>query len=193
MFGLTKLFRRKPHLKEALALYGATVRAARRPAFYGHWGVPDTPEGRFEMLALHAFLILKRLKAAPGAGALAQTFFDEMFRDMDENLRELGVSDVTIGKKVKALVTSFYGRIAVYESALAEQGPALAETLARFPYAGNAPDAAALDALAAHVRAQDRHLAMQADEWLLAGTVTFRNPERPSAGTTGQSEEATQS
>ncbi|MDA0997247.1 MAG: ubiquinol-cytochrome C chaperone [Proteobacteria bacterium] len=114
MFNLQRVFRRNPDLIPARALYEATIRASRNPYFFITWGVEDTPEGRFEMLAVHAFLALRRLKAIPAAN-LAQTYFDLMFADIDDNLRELGVGDMAVGRKVKKLAAGFYGRLAAYE------------------------------------------------------------------------------
>ncbi|MBV9552744.1 MAG: ubiquinol-cytochrome C chaperone, partial [Alphaproteobacteria bacterium] len=92
--------------------YGSVVEQARRPAFFTALGVPDTLDGRFELICLHAFLYLHRLKGEPPpAPALAQRFFDTMFADFDRSLREIGTSDLSVGRQVKRMAEAFYGRV----------------------------------------------------------------------------------
>ena len=111
-------------------LYAAAVTRARSPRFYADWAVPDTLDGRFEMIVLHVFLVLRHRKDQPELG---QAVFDLMFRDMDQSLRELGVSDVVVGNRIKEMARAFYGRVAAYEAGLAEPA-ALAEALRRNVY-----------------------------------------------------------
>ena len=107
-----KLFRRPQNDDAAYRLYRAVSEQARRAEFYRHAGVPDTVESRFEMVALHAFLAMHRLKqGGDGAKALGQRFFDVFFDDLDQTMREMGVGDLSVGKKVKKVASSFYGRI----------------------------------------------------------------------------------
>ncbi|TAD86787.1 MAG: ubiquinol-cytochrome C chaperone [Alphaproteobacteria bacterium] len=144
----------------AAALYAAAVERARDPHFYAAWEVPDTLDGRFELVALHVFLLLRHRKADQ---VLGQALFDTMFQDMDRALREVGVSDVVIGDRIKHMVRGFYGRIAAYEAALAE--PALlAPALLRNVY-GTRPEVApeAVEHLAAYVRAADHEMATAPD------------------------------
>lgn len=106
------------------ALYAAAVEQARRPALYSKFGTPDTVEGRFEQVAIHVYLILRRLKNdAPGADQVAQKLFDVMFQNFDDSLRELGVGDMSIGRKIRTLAENFYGRVAAYEDALSSAAP----------------------------------------------------------------------
>lgn len=152
---LAQWFRPSPALSGARRLYAHLVDQARAPAFYAAYGVPDSLDGRYEMLALHAFVALRRLRREPGgAGALAQALFDVMFTDMDRSLREIGVGDLSVGKRVKDMARGLYGRIAAYEDGLADPaGEALARALARNVYGTVAPPAAgALVALADYVR-----------------------------------------
>ena len=87
--------------------------------FYSLFGVPDTLNGRFDMITLHMFIVLRRLKDIGEDGVkLSQDLFDIMFADMDQNLREMGVGDLSVGKKVKALATAFYGRIGAYDNGI---------------------------------------------------------------------------
>ena len=116
-------------------LYMAVVTRARDPLFYRELGVPDSLDGRFEMIALHAFLVMRRLKREGRAGAaLSQALHDIMFADMDQSLRELGVGDLSVGRKVKAMARGLYGRIAAYEAGLAEGGDRLVAAIRRNVY-----------------------------------------------------------
>ena len=127
---MLRLFRRSGRERAVDELYATVVAQARQPHFYAAWDVPDTAEGRFEMIALHAFLLLRRLKAERQRTAtLAQDFFDLMFADLDRNLREMGIGDTGIGKRVKAMAQSFYGRIAAYDAGLADGDAALGDPL----------------------------------------------------------------
>ncbi len=160
-------------------LYAEVVKEARNPRFFGALGVPDTPEGRFEMIALHAGLLLRRLRAEGPAGtALGQALFDLMFADLDAALRELGVGDLSVGRQVKRLAGQFYARLAGLDRALGGAAPpdALPATLAPVWQGGPppAPDQAA--ALTAHLLALERQLATQPAAALLAGTVHLAPP-----------------
>ena len=105
---------------------------ARQSIFFTEYGVPDTLDGRFELICLHAFLYLHRLKAErPRANRLCQSFFDRMFADFDRALREMGVGDLSVGKQVKRMARAFYGRIRAYEEGLAGNEAALRAALAR--------------------------------------------------------------
>lgn len=161
---LTSLFRRRELPDAAHALYGAAVARAREPVFYRDLGVPDTLEGRFEMISCHVVLILHRLKgdaAGAGEGALAQAVFDLMFADMDRNLREMGVGDLGVGRRVKTMARALYGRIKAYEKGLAEGEGALAGAIQRNVF----NDATGEPGAAAHALARD----MAASAAVLAG------------------------
>jgi cytochrome b pre-mRNA-processing protein 3 len=153
-----RLFRRDPQATTITALYGAIVAQARVPAFYLAFGVPDTPEGRFDLLVLHLALVCRRLGRADGveqatARALSQGVFDMFCRDMDDNLREMGVGDLTVPKTMRKLGEAFYGRLDVYDRALGSADAAeLAAALARNALGPAAP-AAAAERLATYVRA----------------------------------------
>ena len=162
----------------ARQLYGCLVNQARSPVFYRDLGVPDTPEGRFEMIALHACLVLRRLRIDGAAGqAIGQELFDLMFVDMDASLRELGVGDLSVGKYVKRLAGNLYARIAALDHALATADPGTFEPLLRNVYHGApAPSPDQLRALAGYLSAQDRQLATQPAAELRAGEVSFGAP-----------------
>jgi cytochrome b pre-mRNA-processing protein 3 len=169
------LARRKDRNDAALQLYGRLVEQARQPGFYRHCGVPDTLDGRFELIALHAFLVLNRLKAdRPRTEALAQRLFDTMFSDMDRGLREIGVGDLSVGKHVGRMAQSFFGRVVAYEHGLAEGGAVLGEGLRRNVYGTVAlPAAEHVAALADYVVSAAASLGDQPTERLLAGEVVF--------------------
>ena len=134
--------------------------------FYRELGVPDTPEGRFEMVGLHVALLVRRLRAAGTPGrALAQELFDVMFADMDESLRHLGIGELSIGKQIKRLAGHFYARLRALDHALATVPAApLAPMLRTNVYHGGiAPGARQLDALA-ELRGRGRARAAGADE-----------------------------
>lgn len=175
--GLASLFRNRGTDEPAARIYRALVAQARQPGFYRDLGVPDTVEGRFEMIALHAFLVLNRLKAArlqgtPGADALGQAVFDLMFADMDRNLREMGTGDLGVAKRVKSLAKGFYGRIKAYEEGLAGPTGGLARALERNVFAGAAPEGGP-EALADYVEAAIATLAAQPFDALSQGALAF--------------------
>lgn len=118
--------------RDGAALLQAVIEASRRPELFGEGRVPDTLEGRFELLTLHAFLALRRLGGAPDARPLAQAFTDVFFRHLDAGLRESAVGDLAVPKRMRALAGAFYGRLGAYEQALNSGDPdALAAALGR--------------------------------------------------------------
>ena len=158
-------------------LYTDAVAAARNPYFYAELGVPDTLDGRFDLVGLHAALLIRQLRSLPAPGALvAQAVFDAMFSDMDTNLRELGVGDMTVSRNVRAMWEAFHGRALAYEAALDDPDPmALQAALARNVWRGaDAPGAAAL---AADVRAQLARLAATPAAELTGGRFRFAPPQ----------------
>lgn len=176
MFG--KAFgRAKRHRRAALEIYSTAVKQARSPVFYADLGVPDTIDGRFDLIMLHVFLVLHRLKDAGEAGTeLAQALFDMLFGDMDRSLREMGVGDLSVGKRVKEMVSAFYGRVAAYDAAVATNDGALIEALERNLYGGEGPEAGATAVIAAYVRGQVDGLAGQQTPALIKGRVRFASP-----------------
>jgi len=113
------------------AIYGMIVTQAREPSFYRELTVPDTVNGRFDLLVLHLWMILRRLKLLEGGARLCQALFDCFCDDMDGNLREMGVGDLTVPKRMQAFGEAFYGRTAAYDLALSEGTDALAQALCR--------------------------------------------------------------
>src|SRR6202048_744644 len=102
------------------AIYGMIVTQAREPLFYRDLGVPDTVNGRFDLLLLHLWMVLRRLKGTEGGTELAQALFDRFCEDMDANLREMGVGDLAVPKRMQAFGEAFYGRAAAYDLALTD-------------------------------------------------------------------------
>jgi cytochrome b pre-mRNA-processing protein 3 len=138
---LRNLFARKPDA--ATRLYGAIVAAARQEKFYSEMGVPDTLDGRFDMIVLHIFLVLDRLRG--GNDKFRQQLTDVFFADLDRTLREMGVGDLSVSKKIRPMAEAFAGRIKAYAMA-EEQGDAeVLQALQRNVYSGeNTKDAALL-------------------------------------------------
>jgi cytochrome b pre-mRNA-processing protein 3 len=158
-------------------LYGAIVAQARHPIFYLEYGVPDTVNGRFEMLLLHVALLVDRLAAAPdpirGTG---QDVFDRFCQDMDDILRERGVSDVKVPKEMRRVASAFYGRQAAYREALARPEPEpLLEAVRRNVYGGASAPAAAR--MAAYMRMAAVSLQGQAPEALARGQLAWPAPD----------------
>jgi len=164
------------------ALYEQIVAAARQTRFYAEWEVPDSPLGRFEMLSLHMFLFLHRARGRAGAlEAVAQECVEAFFTDIDHSLRELGIGDMGVPKRMKKLARMFYGRAQAYGEALdAGDRTALAAALAR-NVAPDDPSWSGADELAGHVIEVFGALARQDDESLLAGRIDIAPQSRVEA------------
>ena len=125
---------RKPHAPSPgtiEAIYGMIVTQAREPSFYRGLGVPDTVNGRFDLLVLHLWMVLRRFKSVEGGADLSQPLFDRFCDDMDANLREMGIGDLAVPKRMRAFGEAFYGRAAAYDLALLSGGEALAKALCK--------------------------------------------------------------
>lgn len=162
-------------LRAAERLCDTAIRQARTPIFYTDYGVEDTLDGRFDLAALHGFLIMRRLlKGDVRCVRLNQIFVEALVARFDDNLRELGVGDMSISKKVRAMGEAFLGRAAAYDSALqAESNEALEAALTRNLFRGRTVPRDHLAALAAYVQAQDDVLAGQADIEACEGALRF--------------------
>jgi cytochrome b pre-mRNA-processing protein 3 len=157
------------------AIYGMIVAQARLPAFYQHYGVPDTVNGRFDMVLLHVWLILRRLRGRADGAPLSQALLDRFCSDMDANLREMGVGDLTVPKRMLKFAEAFYGRSAAYDSGLQAGGNELAQALARNVLL--ASEAARAEPLASYVRAAVAGLDAIDEQSLLGGTWRFVEPQ----------------
>ena len=192
------LFRRNAPALNIDDLYGAIVAQARSPAFYAGYGVPDTVEGRFDLIVLHLVLVLARVGQEAGQEAnrdasqdsgglrdIGQRLFDAFCRDLDANLREMGVGDLAVPKKMRGFAEAFYGRQAAYLAALAAPDRReLENALARNIFGANETvDGPAR--LAAYVRAVLTQFGAQEqsafEAGLARGKVTFPKPETVAA------------
>ncbi len=163
---LKSLFSRKTNPAEAL--YGAIVAAARQPGFYRDWAVPDTVDGRFEMLVLHMYLVLDRLKPEPEP--FRQALTDLFFTDMDRALREMGVGDLGVSKKVRKMAEAFFGRVAAY--AESKDIESLGHALQRNVFAG-AGDATGANLLAHWTFTAKQNLQSQTPADITNGRIIF--------------------
>ena len=153
------------------AIYGMIVAQAREPVFYAGLHVRDTVNGRFDMLLLHLWLVLRRLKSVAGAERLSQALFDHFCGDMDDNLREMGVGDLTVPKRMQAFGEAFYGRTAAYDLAFEDGDEALAKALSRNVFNDEFPESGRL--LASYAREMAGYLASLDDATLLRGSWAF--------------------
>jgi cytochrome b pre-mRNA-processing protein 3 len=177
---MLRLFTRKPRpprdphsLPSDIAdrLYRAIVAQAREPVFYTELRIPDTPDGRYDLIVLHAVLVLRRLQGdAQVDRSIGQALFDRMFEEFDESLREMGVGDLRVGKLVKALARGMYGRLAAYGASLdAGDADRLAAALRRNVYRRTTPDHGIVVALADYVLAAEDNLAKTDTSALMHG------------------------
>ena len=163
--------------------YTAIMAQARKPDHYGAGAVPDSFDGRFDMLAIHVHLVLRRLRSEGMArDDIGQALFDMFFRDMDQAMREAGVGDLGVGKKIRKMAQAFYGRAAAYDAAMGKAAPAkanaetkkaLSAVLRRnlYPDSDDAADTDKLNALAEDLLTLESELADRALEDILAGKV----------------------
>jgi cytochrome b pre-mRNA-processing protein 3 len=171
---LTPLFSWRGKDTGAKKLYGAIVAQARLPVFYQAFGVPDTLEGRFIVLSLNLFAVLHRLKTyGAEARSLSQALMDEFSADMETVLRELGVDDLSIPKKVRKLASSSAALLQDYEEAFAGGEEALASRIAAaLPLDGSCAEAAG-ERLAHYVTGVIRQLGNQSLSAIRDGKVEF--------------------
>ena len=159
--GLMSFFRRaNPDEQAAQAIYVSIVAQARNMPFYSVYGVPDSVDGRFDMIVLHAMLVMRRLRAeAEATKGLAQALFDYMFDDMDRSLREIGVGDMSVGKHIKKMAKAFYGRASECEAGLDGSEGVMSDALKRTLYRSATPTDAQIAAMSRYLRHADAALA----------------------------------
>jgi cytochrome b pre-mRNA-processing protein 3 len=160
--------------RKAGEIYGAIVAQARRPAFYAELGVPDTPSGRYEMVVLHLFLILERLRSGEEAIIpLPRLLVEAFISDMDASLRELGTGDLAVPRKVRRAATGLYERSMAYKAALeSADNDALVSELAEHAY-GAADTTRQAGVLARYIRATAASLAAAAPARIAEGHIGF--------------------
>lgn len=147
-----KLFRKSAPDTTVENAYASIVAQSRQPRFYADWGIPDSVTGRFDMISLHMALFLRRLKSEPSTRDFRQALVDRFFRDMDLSLREMGITDLGVPKRVRKMSAIFYGLVGALDDAVAVDDPAALEAVLRkniFP----TPEADA-GPLAAYLRAE---------------------------------------
>ncbi len=171
-----RFFAKRPSTLAGQALYTPLIEQARRPDFYLAGKVPDTTDGRFELYTLHLALLVRRLRGERGFIAeVRQALFDTFLDGLDAGLREMGVGDLSVPKKMRKMGSALYGRFKSYDAALAaEGGQDLQVVLARTVYAG--VDAPPLDAMAAYVRAADKALSATPEEALFDRPLPWPAP-----------------
>jgi cytochrome b pre-mRNA-processing protein 3 len=145
----------------AARLYAEAVAAARRPMLYEAMGAPDTVDGRYDLLVVHLHLLLRRLRGeGDRAARISQALMDGFVTDMDANLREMGVGDLAVAKRVHHTLGGFFGRAKAYDAALdTGDAAALAAVVDRNVFGSVAVDASGASAIANHMLAIGRALA----------------------------------
>ncbi len=175
------LFSRKTPKHTERRVYESIVAQARQPVFYEELGVADTVTGRFDLIILHAFLVFDRLKkGTEEERVLSQDLVDEMFRDMDRSLREMGVGDLSISKRMRTMADVFMGRCVAYEQAFEEEDEpsrhaALKSALVRNIFPDGADEAVAVQ-LTDYVAAVREHLEAQTLAAIISGDLVFPDP-----------------
>lgn len=171
---LRALFHSRKRQAIADRLYVQTVAQARMPPFYQAGGVPDTLDGRFDLVVLHVHLVCRRLRNEGTEGpALAQYLFDTMFDDMDRTLREMGIGDTGVAKRVKQMGTAYFGRAKAYDDGMAAEDAALSDALKRNLFGTATPTDAQLAYMVAYVRRADAYLATLPLAGIMAGEISF--------------------
>lgn len=186
MISWLKSFFTRGQAEAAHKLYVRTVDQARTPAFYLHGGVADSLDGRFDLVALHLWLVVSRLHF-PLAGEegrikkahdLEEKLLEVHFDDMDQALREMGVGDLGVGKRIKVMAQAFYGRVAAYDEAIAAytqdgDDKQLRDALTRNVYREQVPSEKALSWLVDYVIKAREEMSAQSFDMLLSGTLSF--------------------
>lgn len=171
-------FSRKPkHTDQVFAVYNAIVAQSRQPKLFAEWNVPDTVTGRFDMVSLHLALVLRRLRSKDETiQAFSQELFDLFFKDMDRSLREMGVNDVALPKRIEKMGELFYGLLEALTKALSEpSSPDLERVIAKNIFAGEV--LGGTTALTAYVHAEAQRLDAVPVEEILQGRLGQGTPD----------------
>ena len=172
----------KQRAPDVTALALAVHAASRHPAFYTRLEVPDTFDGRFELLVLHALLVIRRLRGEGEAGSdISQRLFDALTGHFDEALRAIGVGDMSIGKRVKTMTSAVYGRMAAYDAGLDSDDPSVLADAVRRNLYGTVPgvEDATVTAVTSHIHAANAHLQDVPLPAIIAGEGLFPEPPAP--------------
>jgi cytochrome b pre-mRNA-processing protein 3 len=155
-------------------LYVQAVEQARSPAFFTQYGVPDTVDGRFDLIILHIMLLMRRLRGNGKAAAeMSQAVLNHMFSDMDRNLREMGVGDLSVGKQVKKMAKAFYGRSEVWEEGMDAGRVQLMSAFEETVYRSVEPSSEQVSSLSDYTLATDKALNTQSIDRFLTAEVSF--------------------
>lgn len=178
MFGLFK--RKKPYEQQAWSVFETVQDQSRKSEFYADLNVPDTTEGRFDLLILHMFLVIERLKNEQGGVEFSQNLFDVAFQSIDQGFREIGIGDMGVPKRMRKLMLGFNGRVHIYDEALSEGDTGkLTHALERNVYFSlvespeNIDDC--LDKLAEYVRNNMQYLQEQDTDAIMSGAIKFKD------------------
>lgn len=162
--------------RQAKELYNIVIHQSRNPIFYSDYNVPDTMEGRFEMVTLHAGLLVNRL-CRPDMGIegtkLAQAFFDEMFKAIDLSIREMGVGDLAVPKRIKKMMKNFKGRAFAYDEATKAGKGDVIHVLSRNIYSNDKPSTQIIEKFADYVQACAVSLDKQTLPTFWQGKINF--------------------
>ena len=159
----------------AEALYARVVAHSRSPVFFRNGGVADTVDGRFDILALHVYLLLRRLQAGQ-ENDLSQQIFDLFFANLDTGLREMGVGDLTVGKRIRGMAEAFYGRAKAYDLALKSRSPQdMRDALQRNLFRGLDVSGTIVNRMADYVLEQDAYLNHQPLDAITSGEIAFKS------------------
>lgn len=174
---ILNLFRKNSAPDPVYAIYNAIVAQSRQPRFYADWQVPDTVTGRFDMISLHMALLFRRLRSETGRNKnFSQAVFDLFFRDMDRSLREMGVGDLGVPKRIQKMGNVFFGLLAALSEAMDRKDlVALEGVLSRNLFdEGQGPH---VRAMAEYLMRQDALVAAQVADVITGGTIEFESPQ----------------
>jgi cytochrome b pre-mRNA-processing protein 3 len=160
----------------ARELYRSIVEQSRRPEFFVEYGVPDTPTGRFEVLVLHLFLVMHRMREEDGLAVLARSLSEEAILDFDRNMREMGIGDLSVGRKVKSLAEGMYGRFGAYTDGLQNGNTELSEALRRNLFFDGTPSEEVVAAVVMYVKQETLALKEKPASIWQDGHVDFGSP-----------------
>ena len=167
-------FKRDKTLTNVDKVYRIVVDQSRKPIFYTELLVPDNIDGRFDVLSLHMFFIFSRLKNEEHEAAdFSQSLFDTMFVDMDQSLREMGVGDLSVGKRVKDMGKALLGRIEAYDKAFSAEYSDIEATIIRNIYRGDGPDLHQIKRLINYSKGTIENLALIPNEEILHANFSF--------------------
>ena len=174
---ILNLFRNNTAIEPVYAVYSAIVAQSRQPRFYADWQVPDTVTGRFDMISLHMALLFRRLRAETGTNKnFSQAVFDLFFKDMDRSLREMGVGDLGVPKRIQKMGNVFFGLLAALSEAMdAKDLSAVENVLSRNVFADG--HGTQVRAMAEYLLRQDALVATQSTDTITGGTIEFESPQ----------------